>query len=340
MMNASHPLQTLWHLAAAPMQVQALQQAVALRLFEQLQQPVSAAVLAQTLALHAEPVAIWLDVLWSMGLLQRHAAADNSPPEYVLSDVAARFFHPASNEYCAAAWQARADFLATFAAQWQAVLQQGITAPDSPQPERWAQAARTHLGQEQRAISAAQMPALLRRLAPLPEHGRFADIGGGPGHVAIALAQLLPGWQGVLIEQQHTASVAQENIAAAGLAQRLVSQSHDLNAGTDIGSGYDLIWCSSVLHFVRQPQAVVQGLHDALRPGGLLLLAHGEMSDDPEQAAQVLPFYAGVMLRGGMLPRHGDIARWMQAAGCTDIRALGRINWALAPLWLHSGRRA
>jgi len=337
MTDPLHPLQSLWNLAAAPMLSHALQQAIALRLFAHMQSPQTAATIAHTLALQPDSTAVWLDTLWCMGLL--HRTSGKEAPYYSPSALAAQFFHPDSAQDCAAAWQARAQFLAQFATQWPVLLQQGISAPDTPQPERWAQAARTHLGQEQRAISAAQLPALLAQLPPLPTQGRFADIGGGPGHVAVALARHFPQWHGVVLEQAHTAAVAQDTIDAAGLSARLSARTCDVHQD-DIGSGYDLIWCSSVLHFVHDPQVVVAKMHAALRPGGHLLLAHAELSDDPQQAAQVLPFYAGVILRGGKLPRQGDISRWMQAAGFADIHALGRMAWALAPLWVHTGRCA
>jgi len=340
----THPLQFFWNLAAAPMQVQALQQALKYRLFEQFTQPTSAITVAQSLALNAETTVIWLDMLWSMGLLHRHVGIDKTAAEYVNSEMAAQFFCQSSPQNCATSWQARAEYLAEFAQQWALLLREGISktpeAANDALQQRWAQAARSHLGQEQRLVSAAQVLSLLQQLPPLPVKGRFADIGGGPGHVAVALAQRFPDWHGVLVEQTHTAAVAQEIIGAAGLEQRLCAQACDLNQGQDIGSGYDLIWCSSVLHFLHDPQATVQALFAALNPGGRLLLAHAELSDDPVQAAQVMPFYAGVMLRGGYLPRSGDISHWMQAAGFTHIRVLGPIPWALAPLCVHSGCRA
>jgi len=338
-MHSNHPLQPLWNLAAAPMQVQALQQAVTLQLFDRLERPMSSAIVAQTLTLQPDSTAIWLDLLWSMGLLHRHADLENQAPEYAATDIAMRYFRHTSPQCCAPAWQARADFLADFSTQWETLLRQGISTPEKPQPERWAQAARSHLGLEQRAVSAAQIAPLLDRLPSLPAQGRFADVGGGPGHVAIALAQHLPHWQGVVLEQGETTAVAQENIHAAGLHARLSAQSCNINHD-NMGSGYDLIWCSSVLHFVQQPAAVVQRLHDALAPDGRLLLAHAELANEPSQAAQTLPFYAGVMLRGGTLPHARDVPRWMQAAGLSDIRALGSIPWALAPLSVHTGRRA
>jgi len=341
----THPLQFFWNLAAAPMQVQALQQALKYRLFEQLTQPASAITVAQSLELNAQTTAIWLDMLWGMGLLHRHMGIDKTATKYVNSEMAAQFFCESSAQHCAASWQARAEYLAGFALQWEHLLREGITkTPDAAQndalQQRWAHAAREHLGQEQRVVSAAQVLSLLQRLPPLPVEGRFADVGGGPGHVAVALAQRLPDWHGVVVEQTHTAAVAQETIYAAGLEQRLSSMACDLNKGEAIGSGYDLIWCSSVLHFLHEPQTAVQTMFAALNPGGRLLLAHAELPDNPTQATQIMPFYAGVMLRGGYLPRSGDITHWMQQAGFTHIRALGQIPWALSPLSVYSACRA
>jgi len=341
--SSSHRLQPLWNLAAAPMLAKALQQALQYRLFDQLGQPASATDVAQLLTLNPATTAIWLDVLWSMGLLHRHAGMDKTTPEYVNTELAAQFFCHSSPQGCSASWQVRAEFLAEFAQQWGPLLREGIQTPDALQnsalQQRWAQAAREHLGQEQRVISAQAVLSLLDRLPSLPPQGRFADVGGGPGHVAVALAQRLPGWQGVVVEQEHTATVAQETIHAAGLEQQLSAHTCDLNQNEAIGNGYDLIWCSSVLHFLHEPQAAVQAMYAALNPGGQLLLAHAELSDDPVQAAQIVPFYAGVMLRGGYLPRSSDIPHWMHHAGFTNIRALGQIPWALSPLSVYVGSR-
>nr|WP_249729068.1 class I SAM-dependent methyltransferase [Acidovorax sp. CCYZU-2555] len=164
-------------------------------------------------------------------------------------------------------------------------------------------------------------------------------MGGGPGHVGIALAQRLPGWQGVLCDQPETAEVAQENILAAGLPGRLQALGCDLNTDS-IGGGYDLIWCSAVLHFMRDPQALVHKACAALNPGGLLLLAHAEQVDDPAVAARVLPFYGTLAVRGNHLPRPGGIARMMAEAGFVDIQSLGRVDFPMAPVWVHAGRRA
>jgi hypothetical protein len=68
-------------------------------------------------------------------------------------------------------------------------------------------------------------------------------------------------------------------------------------------------------------------------------LAHAELPDDAALAARVLPFYASLTLRGHYLPRPGEIARMMDEAGFTGIRSLGRIDFPMAPVWVHVGRK-
>ena len=337
--HAAHDLQPFWTLAAAPIQTRALEQALTLGLFERLRQPASAAALAAQLQLDAAATSVWLDLLWSMELLSRHGALDApATPRYTASPLALRHFTSDSAQNCAQAWLYRAQFMERFAGQWETLLRQGFDPRGAAAPQgSWAQAARVQIGQEQRVVTVPAVLGLIDTLA-LPATGRLLDLGGGPGHVGIALAQRLPRWQGVLCDQPETAEVAQENILAAGLSGRLQALGCDLETDS-IGSGYDLIWCSAVLHFMRDPQALVQKACAALNPGGLLLLAHAEQVDDPAVAARVLPFYGTLAVRGNHLPRPGGIARMMAEAGLADIQSLGRIDFPMAPVWVHAGRR-
>ncbi|MFV0456502.1 MAG: methyltransferase [Pseudomonas sp.] len=339
--HTSHSLQPFWNIAAAPIQTQALEQALALGLFEHLKQAASAEAVAERLQLNPAATAVWLDLLWSMALLTRHGFAESpEPPHYRTSPQALRYFSEGSTDNCAQAWLYRARFLSRFAAQWRMLLRHGFDPQGEAAPKgNWAQAAREQISQEQRVVTVPAVLRLLSLLPPLPSVGRLLDLGGGPGHVGIALARCLTEWHGVLCDQAETAAVAQENVVAAGLSDRLQALGCDLN--TDgIGSGYDLIWCSAVLHFLRDPQAAVRKAADALNPGGLLLMAHAEHTDEPDVVARVLPFYGTVALRGNLLPRPGEIPRMMADAGLVGIQSLGRVEFPMAPVWLHLGRRS
>lgn len=332
--HTPQPLQPYWNLAAAPLQTQALEQALAFGLFDLLQRPAGAAAVAQQLALNPAATALWLDLLWSMDLLVRQLPVDDAPPSYVSAPLARQQFAD-----CAQAWRYRAEFLARFASQWPDLLRTGFDPHSAAAPKgTWAQAAREQIGQEQRAVTVPAVLRMLDALPPLPAQGHLLDLGGGPGHVGIALAQRMPGWRGVLCDQPEAAEVAQENINAAGLSARLSALGCDLNTDT-FGGDYDLIWCSAVLHFMREPRALMQRAAAALRPGGLMLMVHAELPDDPALAAAVLPFYGAVALRGNYLPRTGEIGRMMTDGGLVRVQSLGRIDFPMAPVWLYVGWR-
>ncbi len=336
-----HALQPFWNIAAAPIQAQAVDQAIEHRLFALLHKPKTADDLARTLGLNPVGTAIWLDLLWGLDLLVRSVPpAQPSEAQYTTSPVASRFFMEGSAENCAQAWMYRARFLARFAGTWGKLLHHESDPQTEAAPKgSWAQAARGQIGQEQRAVTVPAVLNLLDRLPALPATGRLLDLGGGPGHVGIALAQRLPGWQAVLCDQPETAQVAQENIEQAGLSARAQALGCDLDVDA-IGHGYDLIWCSSVLHFLNDPQRAVRKMFDALNPGGLLLLAHAECTNDKSLSARVMPFYSSLVVRGHLLPRTGELARMMAHAGFAEICALGHIDFPMAPVWVHRGRKA
>ena len=338
--HATHALQPFWSMAAAALQTRALEQALTLGLFEHLREPAGAAQVAAQLQLDPAATTVWLDLLWSMALLSRQCPLDAStPPRYSAAPLALRHFVPGSAQNCAQAWLYRAQFLQRFAGQWETLLHQGFDPQGAAAPRgSWAQAARVQIAQEQQVVTVPAVLDLLDTLAPLPETGRLLDLGGGPGHVGLALAQRLPLWQGVLCDQAETAEVARENILAAGLCGRMQALGCDLDTDA-IGHGYDLIWCSAVLHFMRDPQALLRKAGAALNPGGRLLLAHAEQVDDAAMAARVLPFYGTLAVRGNHLPRAGEIARMMAAAGLVDIQSLGSLDFPMAPVWVHAGRR-
>ncbi|EPL15501.1 hypothetical protein CF161_02656, partial [Pseudomonas sp. CF161] len=83
--NHSHPLQAYWQLAGAAVQADALTLALELDLFSALEQPLDVPTLAARLQLAPDNTGHWLELLWSMALLQRIDGPHGS--RYGLSDT-------------------------------------------------------------------------------------------------------------------------------------------------------------------------------------------------------------------------------------------------------------
>lgn len=338
-MHTSHPLQRYWDLAAAAIQGQALDAALELGVLDRLAQPASAAQVAAALELDPAQTGHLLDLLWSMDLLHRVAG---DPVLYRCQPQARQYFCQDQPGCCADAWRYRRQALGRFSAQLGGLLRR-----DGPRPAPyvqtdaagWAEAARKQIGQEQRAVA---VPAALEALACVPgasDARRILDLGGGPGLIGIALVQANPDACGTVFDWPETAAVARENIARAGLADRLSVLGGDL-ASDAIGRDYDLIWCSSVLHFLPDPDAALRKMRDALAPGGTLVMAHAEIPADAAAAARVLPYYLPMMMLGRRVTRAGELRQALADCGFADVRGFDSARFPLAPLHVLSARKA
>lgn len=343
----NHPLQAYWNLAAAAIQAEALSTALTLRIFEPLIELLTADELAVRLGLNARNTAHLLDLLWSMGLLERSTRPaldqlESTEPTYRLGVIARTYFLRASPAWYGDAWLYREARLRQAAGLLRDQARQGTQAEGGQALERfaeqWAAAARGQLAQDQ---CAATVPAALEIMSRVPEFAsatRLLDLGGGPGWVAIELARRQDGISGVVFDFPEAVAVAQENIATAGLAHRIKVLGGDL-AMDDIGSGYDLIWCSSVLHFVPDVVAALRKMHAALRPGGTLVCAHAEIGNDPSTAAQILQYYLPMLMQGRHVGRQGDMGAAMARGGFARIESFACGMFPMAPLTVVVGRK-
>ena len=339
----THALQPFWDVAAAPVQASALELALTNNLFDYLLDERSAGEVAEQFSMKPGPVAVWLDLLWSMQLLHRDQTADALIPEttYRCAVLARRYLVSSSADDCRIALTYRLRILHHAGVQFEDFLRFGhserIMEGGEATQQNWATAAEQQISQEQQAIS---VPSILRSLqaTSLPVHGKFLDVGGGPGHIGLAFARHLPQWTGTVCDLPATAAVARNTIEKAGMAGRIDVLAADLDVD-DIGNGYDLIWCSCVLHFLRDPRAALEKVFHALNPGGALYIAHAEMPGEAVSAARVLPFYASMMMRGRFIPRSGQMHDMLAAAGFSQIQSHDQIAFPMTPVWLYTGKK-
>jgi len=342
-----HPLQAYWSMAAAAVQTRALSTALKLGVFESLKEALSAKELATKLELNVDNTAHLLDLLWSMGLLERDTCftpsnRDNHSPRYQSAAIAKTYFLRASPLWYGDAWRCREARLGQFASSFRDQVQLGARTENTEALEhfkrQWASAAHVQLAQDQ---NVATVPAALEIMSRVPEFAsanRLLDLGGGPGWVAIELARQQNGLSCVVFDFPDAVAVAKENVTTAGLADRIGVLGGDL-ATDDIGSDYDLIWCSSVLHFVPDVQLSLIKMHAALRPGGTLVCAHAEVSSDPATAAQVLQYYLPMLMQGRHVGQQGDMAAAMNTVGFSKIESFVCRMFPMVPLTVVVGRK-
>jgi len=120
------------------------------------------------------------------------------------------------------------------------------------------------------------MHAIARDLAPrwrakldLKAVRHLLDLGGGPATYAISFAQANPKLKATVFDLPMPIDIARENIAKNGLTDRVGTLAGNF-LKDEIGTGYDFIWISQILHShdEEQCQFIIAKAVAALTPGG------------------------------------------------------------------------
>jgi SAM-dependent methyltransferase len=215
----------------------------------------------------------------------------------------------------------------------------GIVATHSAQG--WAaQDDATLLAQGRSSALGGQMLAMyaIPSLEGLSERfaagGDFLDVGVGVAEMAAAFCEAMPNARVVGIDVLPRAlGLAQQTIAARGLGDRLEVRLLAVQELADVAQ-FDLAWMPAPF----LPEEVfadgLRRVHDALRPGGWLIVGAGRFDDD----ALAVAVTRWKTLRSGGTPLAADEARAsLDGAGFVEMRELPTPPGAPA---LYAARKA
>ncbi|MEG1056229.1 MAG: class I SAM-dependent methyltransferase, partial [Janthinobacterium sp.] len=160
---------------------------------------------------------------------------------------------------------------------------------------------------------------------------RMLDLGGGPGWIALALLRQQPALQASVFDWPEAVAVAADNARQSRLSDRFTALGGNL-ATDGIGSGYDLVWCSSVLHFVPDMAAALRKIHAALKPGGVFVCVQAEIAATAGEAARVLPYYLPMRMLGRAVTRQGELAQLLRDTGWQQVEQYGASDFPMAPV--------
>lgn len=161
-------------------------------------------------------------------------------------------------------------------AQLDTVLATGAPAP---RPERSGQELRDFiLGMEN--VSRRSSAEVAERI-DLGGARLLLDLGGGPGTAALVFARRWPQLRCVVFDLPGPVAIAREQIAAAGLTDRVETRTGDFHADP-LGEGYDVVYVSNIIHQMGDEEtlALLRACAAALVPGGRLLLKDFFLEDD------------------------------------------------------------
>ena len=256
-----------------------------------------------------------LDALCALQLIRRHADGyENTPTSlaYLVSTSPDYLGWMMMHHYhLVDAWH-RLD---------EAVVSGGpVQAPASEASPEWRQAFLKGMQTNARL----QAPSVVSAI-DLKERKKLLDLGGGPATYAIHFCQANPGLSAIVFDLPDARPVAEANIRAAGLSERIGFQAGDFHQNT-VSGRFDVVWLSHILHGEgpADGQKVVDLAVSALEPGGVVLV-HDFILDDSRDGPEFPALFSLNMLVGtryGRAYSESELKQMLSGAGMSAIERL------------------
>jgi ubiquinone/menaquinone biosynthesis C-methylase UbiE len=124
--------------------------------------------------------------------------------------------------------------------------------------------------------------------------GEILDVGTGPARIPIALASADPNARVVGIDlTQHMLIRARENVASAGLTERIRLEPADAK-GLSYSSGtFEAVLSNTIAHHIPDPAPALGEMARVVAPGGTLLIRDLARPESLDEVAHLVQTYAG-----------------------------------------------
>ncbi len=148
------------------------------------------------------------------------------------------------------------------------------------------------------------------------------DIGGGSGVYAMAMLRVKQDLRATVFDLPEVVPLTRRYIAEAGMEERMDTRAGDYNSD-DIGSGYDLVFLSAIIHSnsPAENRGLLAKCAAALNPGGQVVVQDFIMDEDrvrPEHGA-LFALNMLVATTAGDTYTATEVESWMHDAGLRDV---------------------
>ncbi|MDX3117006.1 MULTISPECIES: methyltransferase [Streptomyces] len=315
--DADAELQSVMDIASGFWRARALFSAVELGLFTHLAEgPATQEEIERSLGLHPSAAADFLDALVSLGLLDREDG------RYANSAAAARYLDRTKDAYVGGFFTFMSYALYPAWGRLTGLLRSGSRQEGQDDFGDWYKDLDQVRGfmDAMDSVSAPVTEELARRF-DWSAYSTFADLGGARGNLTGHLVRAHPHLRGTTFDVPAIKPLFEEHAARLGVADKVAFQGGDFR--TDPLPEADVLIFGHVLHdWDDATRALLVGrAHDAVRPGGALLIYEELLDDDRRGPARSLLMSLNMRLvrSGGSEYTAAESRVWLEAAGFTDI---------------------
>ena len=272
--------------------------------------------LAAELGANARGLAMLLDALAAMGLLEKQGETYRATP------FAAETLCRTSPSYMGHIIKHHHNLVAGWGRLHEAVAS-GLPARERPALEDGG-AERENFIMGMFNI-ANQMAPKIAAVIDLSGRKRLLDLGGGPGTYAIYFCRRNPGLTAAVYDLSSTQPFALKTIERFEMSQRIQFAAGDYHANP-IPGGYDVMWLSHILHSdgPQRCAALLKKAMAALEPGGVIMIQEFILNDAKNGPLHPALFSLNMLIatQDGQAYSQGELAAMLTAAGAINARRL------------------
>jgi len=310
-------MDTLYDIINGRTKTQLLLTAIELNIFDYLATPQSSQSVADQIGTHPMYTRFLLDGLTALKLLDKKDGCYHNRPDTQAT------LHSQSPAYQGQMFSIMDKMSAGVLADMGHTVRFGPRdAPSDLGDETIWEAYARSMANYERGGTAQKMAARVAQIDGFESFEKMLDLGGGPGLHCIAIVAEHPSMRGVVFDQPAVTKVAEEFIAEYEMADRVTTMAGDY-VNDPIGEGYDLIWASATLNFIRfDLETMIKKIYRALKPGGVFVsLADGTTHERTRPAEYVLGCMAWMFSGQDLMFNSGEIAEAMQNVGFASVES-------------------
>ncbi len=326
------PMDPLFDILAGPVKMAVLEAALDLKVADVLEHGMPVQAVARALDIRTDPkgLGFFLDSMAAMGFLEKQDGT------YRNTGFALRYLHSDSPLYMKPFITRMKGMQHKNLGRITDIVRNGPPGVEKSEvlasEATWEKAV-AHLAAYQRAGMAYRAADLVQALPEFKDARKLLDLGGGPGLMGAEMVRRHPCLKGVLMDQAAIIHLAEKEIRKEGLEQRISFISGDYNE-TDFGSGYDIVWASHNLYYVRDPRHFYARLGQALTDKGVVACLHEGLTRERTRPAGIVLSRLSLALEGQDVSfEQGQIAGYLKEAGFARVESrivnLGVDDWEL-----------
>ncbi len=294
-----------------------LRTAMKMNIFDHLTTPRTSQEMAKKIGLHEKNTEHFLNALTALGCLSKNQ------DRFQNSALGETFFTSGKDTFLSPSL--------LFMSSWneplfhgglEKLLREGPqTIRDVTEPKQWAKGAEASLNYS-RCGRAQKIAETLASLPEFPSFTKILDLGSGPGIMGIAVTARHPSMQCVLFDRPGICEVARQVIQEYGMEDRVTTLEGDFTTDSLEGP-YDCIMANFSLGMEREKlQDIMNRLHQALVPGGILAITTTELAADKTSPVSAVLSWTGIFLQGmDMVAEEGALQEHALRAGFSSVQS-------------------